>query len=94
MIQGYGIDVDYDGQTLRVHGRNKAARIALAGIDHDEGDVVVPLEQVAAVDFKDASMLVNGNLKVTTTAGATYQLHFRRKQADEFRELAGRLHAV
>lgn len=90
MIQGYMIDVDYDGQTLRVHGRNKPARVALAGEDHKQ-DVVIRREQIAEVSFKDANPMVNGNLKVITKAGQTYQLHFRRKQRDDFRQLAASL---
>jgi len=89
-IQGYMIDVDFDGQVLRVHGKNKAARIALAGEDHGH-DVAVPKAAIADVTLKDASMLTNGNLKVTTTDGKRYQLHFRRKQAGDFRSLADAL---
>lgn len=90
-IQGYMIDVDYDGTVLRVHGKNKPARIALAGEAHGDGDVVVPRERIAAVDLKDASMMTNGNLRVTTVDGQKYQLHFRRKQAEGFRALADQL---
>lgn len=90
MIQGYMIDVDWDGETLRVHGKNKAARVALAGADHDS-DVVVPRAAIADVTLKDASMMGNGNLRVTTADGTKYQLHFRRKQAEDFRALAAAL---
>lgn len=89
-IDGYMIEAAWDGETLRVHGKNRPARIALAGEDHDR-DVVLPREQIASVDLKDASMLGNGNLRVHTVGGKTYQLHFRRKQADGFRQLADAL---
>jgi hypothetical protein len=90
MIEGYMIEADFDGQTLRVHGKNKPARIALAGEEH-ERDVVLTREQIERVDLKDASMMVNGNLRVHTNAGKTYQLQFRRKRADDFRKLAAAL---
>jgi hypothetical protein len=91
-IEGYMTEVDFDGQTLRVHGKNKPARIALAGEDHDQ-DVVLTREQIQRVELKDASRMVNGNLRVHTTGGKTYQLHFRRKQAEGFRALAEALGA-
>lgn len=90
MTEGYLIDVDYDGQQLRVHGRNKAARIALAGQDH-ENDVVVAVSDIERVDFRDANALVNGAVVVHTRDGRKYQLHFRRKQRDAFRELSSTL---
>jgi len=90
MIQGYMIDVDYDGQVLRVHGRNKAARVALAGQDHED-DVIIPREQIAEVSLKGASALTNGNLKVRTTDGRKVQMHFRKKQAEDFQALAAQL---
>lgn len=89
-IDGYMITADFDGETLRVHGKNKAARIALAGEDHGS-DVIVRKEQIASVDLKDASMMTNGNLRVRTADGRKFQLHFRRKQAEDFRALADQL---
>lgn len=85
-ISGYMIEVDFDGQTLRVRGKNKASRVALAGEDHDS-DVVLSREQIERVELKPASMLVNGNLRVTG-AGKTYKLHFRKKQSTDFEQLA------
>jgi hypothetical protein len=90
MIQGYMIDVDYDGATLRVRGKNKPARVALAGEDHDQ-EVVIPRERIADVSLKDAGRMTNGNLKVSTTDGRRYQLHFVRKHAEDFRQLADAL---
>ncbi len=83
-------EVAWDGQTLRVHGKNKPARVALSGEDHG-ADVVVTREEIASVDLKDAGMMSNGNLRVRTTSGKTYQLHFRKKQADGFHALAAEL---
>lgn len=80
-------DVQWDGATLRVHGKNKAARIALAGEDHDQ-DVEVARDEIASVGFRNASMLVNGRVDVRTLDGKRYQLHFRRKNRDAFAQLA------
>ena len=106
-MDGYMIDVQYDGQMLRVHPKNGAARFALTGakseaVMGEDGeahvqttrgarDVEIPKVSIADVRFKGASMMVNGNLRVRTVAGKTYQLHFRKKQAEGFRALAADL---
>lgn len=93
-ISGYMNEVEWDGATLTARGTNKASRIALAGEDHAAGDVVIPRGAMASVRFKDASRLVNGNLTISTEQGRRYQLHFRRKHADDFRALAAELGAL
>ena len=109
-MDGYMIDVQCDEQILRVHAKNSAARFAMTGakaeaIVGDDGkahiqttrgaeDVVIPRSAIADVMFKGASMMVNGNLIVTTVDGHKYQLHFRRKQQAGFRELAQQLGVV
>ena len=93
-MDGYMIDVQWDGTTLRVHPKNKAAAIALSGEDHKAGDVVLTREQIATATYKPASRLVNGNLDVTSTSGKRHQLHFRRKHADGFDALARDLGAL
>jgi hypothetical protein len=93
-MDGYMIDVQCDAQTLRVRGKNKPARVALAGEAHGDGDVVILRDQIASVKFKRASMMVNGNLIVTTTGGDRYQLHFRKKQSADFEALARELGAL
>jgi hypothetical protein len=92
-VHGYMIDAEWDGQTLTVTGSNKAARVALRGEQHGDGPLVVSKEDLALVDFKDASMMVNGKITVTTRDGAKHQLHFRKKQAGDFRTLADALTA-
>lgn len=89
-FHGYMIEGSWDGEVLKVRGTNKASRVALAGADHDQ-DVVVPKSDLTDVSLKDASVLTNGNLCVTTRDGKTYQLHFRRKQQAEFSALAEEL---
>lgn len=109
-MDGYMIDVQYDAQILRVHAKTKAARGALTGWDvtlatSDDGryhvqtkagetDIAVPRASIAGVTFKGASMLVNGNLVVTTIEGQKYQLHFRKKQNADFEALARELGAA
>lgn len=89
-VEGYLIDVDYDGHRLHVHGRNKAARIALAGADHTS-DVDIPREAIERVEFRNANPVTNGTLTVHTRDGRTYRLHFRRKQREPFEQLADAL---
>ena len=89
-IEGYMVEVDWDGATLRAHGTNKMGRVALNGADHEQ-DVVLTAADIASVEFKGANALTNGNLVVTTRAGAKHQLHFRKKSGDEFAALAAEL---
>lgn len=95
-VQGYMVEADWDGEVLRARGTNKAGRVALAGEDHDQGDVVIPRSEMAEVKFKPTKFggTVNGNLVVTTTGGRKYQLHFRKKHEQGFRELAEALGAL
>lgn len=109
-MDGYMIDVQYDTETVRIHAKNKAARFALTGakseaVTGDDGkthvqttrgaeDVEIPRANITGATFKSASMLVNGNLIVTTTDGGKYQLHFRKKQQGDFEALAQELGAV
>lgn len=90
-LRGYMIEVTLDGETLTVEGTNKPARIALRGIDHDAGPVVLNREQIASVEHKKASALVNGKVTVKTATGEKYDLHFRKKSNDEFEQLAAAL---
>lgn len=88
------VEVEWDDETLVARGTNKVGQVALRGPNADEGDVALDRHEIAHVEFKDASRLANGNLVVHATTGEKYQLHFRRKQADDFRWLAGELGAV
>jgi hypothetical protein len=47
-------------------------------------DVVLRRDQIADIDFKKATPVVNGRLTITTTTGDKHVLHFRRKQTDAF----------
>lgn len=93
VVEGYMIEATWDGETLRVVGKNRAARIALSGENHAE-DVVVTKGHISSVGFKAASALVNGKVTITTVAGQTYQLHFRKKQQAGMDELAVALQSV
>ena len=92
-IHGYMVDVEWDGEELVATGTTKAARMALRGQQHGDGPVRIARDAMASVTIKDASALVNGRITVRTAAGQEYKLHFRRKQAPEFRELAAALGA-
>jgi hypothetical protein len=86
MIDGYMIEADYDGETLRVHPKNKVGAVALMGQDH-HGDLILPRAAIADVQWKDASRMVNGKILITTAQGIRHQLHFRHKQRDGMRAL-------
>lgn len=50
-------------------------------------DVDLALGEVERVEWRDASMLVNGRLTLHTRAGRTHVMHFRRKQGADFAAL-------
>lgn len=89
-MDGYMTEVTYEDDVLTVRGKNKAARVALAGADHKAGDVVIARNEIASTEYKPSKLggTINGNLIVTTTDGKRYQLHFRKKQQADFEELA------
>lgn len=87
-LRGYMIEVEYDGQTLTAEGTNKQAQIALRGQERKLGPVVLDLSEIASVEFKQASPVINGNVIVHAADGKKYQLHFRRKSREQFAELA------
>lgn len=91
-VDGYGVSVQWDDSILRVHGNNRATRIALAGKDHAD-DVVVPTAAIAAVQFKPAKMLTNGAVTVHTGDGRKYVLHFLKKHQPGMEQLARALGA-
>lgn len=86
-VKGYLVEATWDGVTLRARGTNKAGHVALLGVDKDQPEAVIPVTDMASVELKDASRLVNGNLIIKTTGGKKYQLHYRRKSADDFHAL-------
>lgn len=85
------IEVEYDGDTLVANGTTKAAQVALRGQQRNDGPVVIARDDIGRVEWKPATALVNGRLTVHTVAGNRYVLHFRRKQAPDFTELATQL---
>jgi hypothetical protein len=54
-------------------------------------DLVLRRDQIAGVELKDASMVTNGRITITTTDSNRHILHFRRKQRDGFHALADAL---
>lgn len=89
--RGYMIEVTLTDDALTVEGTTKPARMALRGQDHDAGPLVIPRTQIAGVDHKRASALVNGSVVVQTVDGGRYVLHFRKKSQDDFAALAAAL---
>lgn len=54
---GYGADLEFDGQTVTIHLGKMAARTA--GTD----TIRFPASAVASVDYKAANMVVNGHVR-------------------------------
>ena len=94
-MDGYMIDVDGNAERLIVRGKNKPARIALAGKGQGDGDVTILRSALTGVDYKPTRMMgaVNGNLTISTTDGRKYQLHFLKKHQAGFERLAQDLSA-
>lgn len=90
----YGVTATLDGDVLTLEGKNKAARMALAGPAHGDGPVVLRRAEIAEVTLKSASALVNGNLILNTADGRRFQVHFRKKQADDVTRLAEALRSA
>lgn len=90
-MQRFLFDIQEDQRTLRVQGKNKAARAALAGEARIDGAVVIPRSSIVGVKFKAASMLANGKLVVTLTNGHRYRMYFRKKQQGDLARLAEEL---
>lgn len=85
-VEGYMIEASWDGQTLRVHAKNKMASVALVGQNRGE-DLVLTADHIASVGWKGASAMTNGKVTLVTVGGASHQLHFRKKQQGGMREL-------
>lgn len=92
MIQGYRVQVGFDGSTLRAVPAGKFSRIALTGDDSIE-ELVLSRDEIEDVRYSKPNNLIgkNGNLAIRTTDGKKYQLHFRAKSKREFEELYRRL---
>jgi hypothetical protein len=93
-LRGYMLNITWDGHTLTAEGTTKASQVALRGADHAAGPLVLERDQITGVDVKPANALVNGKLTLHTVDGGRYQLHYRRKQADGFTQLANELQPV
>lgn len=91
MTDGYMVEADWDGQTLRVHPKSKVGAVALMG--QQDGDLVLPRAAIADVQWKDAGRMGNGKIMITTALGARHQLHFRRHQQEGMRALYDALKA-
>lgn len=92
-IDGYGIEAEWDGETLRARGKSKQRHKLLAGERAQEGDVIVRRDEIVRAYLKEPSVLVSGKVGVRTTDGRTYDLRFVKKQTEDFRALARELGA-
>lgn len=92
------VEVQWDGETLRAKGKNRASTMALLGPelleyksrseDELKDELVLPRSEIERVEMKNAGVLSNGRLTLHSRAGRRYKLHFLRKQQEEFESLA------
>ena len=92
-VEGYMIEVNWDGETLHAHGTNKMSQVALSGAGH-ASDVVLAAADIASIDFKPATAMTNGTMTIGGSDGKSYELHFRRKSGDDFARLRDSLLGV
>lgn len=93
LIEGYGASLEYDDTQIVIH-LGKAAG-ALAGTK----SLRVPRAEIADIKFRDASMMVNGEIRFTVAgdpngysdppttkivAPNAFVVHFRKKDRDAF----------
>jgi hypothetical protein len=81
-MDGFGNNVNFDGDSLEIRATNKVASFAL-GTSHAS----IAVDDIDSVSIEAASLLTNGHLDVVCRDGRKYILHFRRKQEPPFQEL-------
>jgi hypothetical protein len=91
-VEGYMVQVSWDGSTLRAHATKKMAAVALMA-EHYKEDLTLTREHIASAEWKGASAMVNGAITLTTEGGRKHVLHFRKKQQDGMRQLYDALQA-
>lgn len=82
-----GPNRDLSGTDLRSITVGSAVASAFAAPD----ELVLDRDAFTVETFKQANVLVNGNLTLRTSDGIKHQMHFRRKQNADFEELANAL---
>lgn len=92
-VSGHLVEVEWDGAVLRARATNADGRALLAAGTED-GRLVLPAAEIAAVSVRDAPRRVGGLLLVTATSGAEHRLHYRRDSLEAFHALADELDAA
>lgn len=87
-VEGLTVTADWDGTTLRARGRNGPAHRKFARDIAHEGDVLIPRNRVVRAWMRPATRMTNGLLGVRTDDGRTFEIQFRRKQAEGFDRVA------
>lgn len=94
-------DVDPDDYITKEESEEKGAgetwkqgAKASAALFKTPDELVLTREDMASVEFKRATRLTNGRIRIRTHAGGDHQLHFRRKSNEEFEALAKELGAT
>lgn len=86
-LRGYFCDISWDGASLRVHGRNRAARAIFNETD-PSSDLVVAVADIQEVAFQPASFTSNGVLTIQTRGGGRHSIYALRQHNANFSRLA------
>lgn len=77
--EGYGADIAFDGAQIRITAKSLPVKAVLGA-----GSLGILLTDLVSLDFKNAGLLVNGHIELTTKAGRI-SVRFLRKQAKPMR---------
>ncbi|MER7840957.1 hypothetical protein ABTY98_34970 [Streptomyces sp. NPDC096040] len=88
-MEGYGINVHYDGVSVQVQPAKFLARATFGA-----NGLAVPASDIASLLFKGAGRVANGRPELRTHEGKRHQLHFTREQQPGFEVLHTELQAV
>lgn len=94
-------DVETDDYVTKEEAKSKGAGHtwkqggkAIADVYRTPDELVLTRDDMASVEFKQATRLTNGRVRIRTHVGGDHQLHFRRKGNDDFEALARELGAT
>ena len=87
-MEGYGINVHYDGVSVQVQPTKFLARATFGA-----NGLVVRVSDITWLLFKGAGRVATGRLELQTHEGKRHQLHFTREQQPEFEALHSQLQA-
>ena len=93
-IEGYGASLEYDDAQIIIHLNKVSAKVT------GTTSLKVPRGDIAGIKFRDASMMINGEIRFTVAgdpngyarpeadkpvAHNAFLVHFRKKDGDKFK---------